>query len=161
MRQSLIQSLKRPEKFGGCGCRETSLIVLTVAGGWYFDLSNSLNPHQVEPILNAAGTKDHRHNTSTVNHHLQCIRVTSTRPTAAAAVAASNFPSDVISGWVCDIFLLECVMGVSAFCPMTFENTGKKNTEIISYPCLTHIGSGNTFKKCISFPLDLTLIGEC
>jgi hypothetical protein len=38
-----------------------------------------------------------------------------------------------MSGWVCDSFLLECVMGFSAFCPMTFENTGKKNREIVSY----------------------------
>jgi hypothetical protein len=55
------------------------------------------------------------------------------RQTAADAVAASNFPSDVMSGWVCDNFLLECVMGVSAFCTMTFENTGKKNAKFMSY----------------------------
>jgi hypothetical protein len=48
-------------------------------------------------------------------------------------VAASDIPNDVMSGWVCDNFLLECAMGVSAFCPTTFENAVKKNAEFMSY----------------------------
>jgi hypothetical protein len=48
-------------------------------------------------------------------------------------VAASNFPSDLMSGWICDSFRHTHVMQISAFCPMIFESIGKKNAEIVGY----------------------------